>query len=469
MDSSRSPRSWSGSSGARIYSYFHLSANASGRSSPKPWRAGCQSWRLESAPSPSWSPTAARVSWSAPDHRASWAMLSKHLSRALPYAQQWAAPASRSRVTLMMPHKTTRPSSTCSSALAQLGGARRDPGSHGHPGSCRNSGGRGRAGPGGPQPGPSKCHGAGRQPGGDVGLEPALDSGRAAPHRRWRARHPDRGKCGGGHLRQLHGERPPDPDGQGDRPRPGAGASNPGQLPDHRPGDLPGHPGAHGALRAVRPFRHAAHDHPVAGGCGPSAQPAEGPAARRVSGRRPDGVHAGLGHILQPGLHRPRTRARVARLQRAATCLARCGPRVRRPGHERDLDPLADPGPVAARLKLIRRLLVNSLPYCANYVVHVTYTLIDTVILATMTTTVVVGWDGASCRLLSSLFFIPVILSTALLPRLAAAYDGNLKKLQDLTRPALELVMVASLPVAVGAALVSGHSIAVLSGPDCAL
>ena len=119
-------------------------------------------------------------------------------------------------------------------------------------------------------------------------------------------------------------------------------------------------------------------------------------------------------------------------------------------------------------LKLIRRLLANSLPYCANYVVHVTYTWIDTVILATMTTTVVVGWYGASSRLLSSLFFIPVILSTALLPRLAAAYDGNLKKLQDLTRPALELVMVASLPVAVGAALVSGHLIAVLYGPDFA-
>ena len=115
---------------------------------------------------------------------------------------------------------------------------------------------------------------------------------------------------------------------------------------------------------------------------------------------------------------------------------------------------------------LIRRLLVDSLPYCTNYVVHVTYTWIDTAILATMTTTVVVGWYGASGRILSTLFFIPVILSTALLPRLAAAYDGNLKKLQDLTRPVLELVMVASLPATVGAALIAGPLIAALYGQD---
>jgi len=37
-----------------------------------------------------------------------------------------------------------------------------------------------------------------------------------------------------------------------------------------------------------------------------------------------------------------------------------------------------------------------------------------------------------------------------------------------MTRPVLELVMVASLPVAVGAALVSGHLIAILYGPDFA-
>ena len=115
---------------------------------------------------------------------------------------------------------------------------------------------------------------------------------------------------------------------------------------------------------------------------------------------------------------------------------------------------------------LIRRLLVNSLPYCTNYVVHVTYTWIDTVILATMTTTVFVGWYGASSKLLSTLFFVPVILSTALLPRLSAAYDGNLRKLQDMTRPVLELVMVVSLPATAGAALVSGPLIATLYGRD---
>jgi len=109
-------------------------------------------------------------------------------------------------------------------------------------------------------------------------------------------------------------------------------------------------------------------------------------------------------------------------------------------------------------------LAVESLPFSANYIIHSTYLWINAVLLATFTSATVVGWYGVSSRLVTTLYFLPVILSTALLPRLAASFDGRLTALQARARPAVELVIVLGLPVATGAALVGAPLIELIYG-----
>jgi O-antigen/teichoic acid export membrane protein len=110
-------------------------------------------------------------------------------------------------------------------------------------------------------------------------------------------------------------------------------------------------------------------------------------------------------------------------------------------------------------------LAVESLPLFANYVVHTTYLWINVLLLATFTSAAVVGWYGVSSRLVGTLYFLPVIVSTAMLPRFSASFDGRFGALQTRARPTVELILAFSLPIAVGAALVSGELIELIYGP----
>src|SRR4029077_6311807 len=87
------------------------------------------------------------------------------------------------------------------------------------------------------------------------------------------------------------------------------------------------------------------------------------------------------------------------------------------------------------RLRRAADLAPTSLPLFANYLIHNTYTWIASVLLAVMTSAQIVGWYGVSTRLLTTLFFLPPTVSTALLPRLSAAYAGSLTRLLARARP----------------------------------
>jgi O-antigen/teichoic acid export membrane protein len=109
-------------------------------------------------------------------------------------------------------------------------------------------------------------------------------------------------------------------------------------------------------------------------------------------------------------------------------------------------------------------LAVESLPFSANYIIHSTYLWINAVLLATLTSATVVGWYGVSIRLLGTLYFLPVIASTALLPRFSASFDGRLDALQIRARPAVELVTVLGIPIAAGGALIGAPMIQLIYG-----
>lgn len=116
----------------------------------------------------------------------------------------------------------------------------------------------------------------------------------------------------------------------------------------------------------------------------------------------------------------------------------------------------------------IRFLVVGSLPYWTTGLVFTVYLWIDAVMLSAMSPGVVVGWYAGPTKIFATLLFVPAILSTALLPQLSAAFREGAYVLRNAAKPALELVLVLSLPIAAGAALVAQPFIEAIYGPSFA-
>jgi O-antigen/teichoic acid export membrane protein len=110
-------------------------------------------------------------------------------------------------------------------------------------------------------------------------------------------------------------------------------------------------------------------------------------------------------------------------------------------------------------------LLKDSLAYWAFSAFFTLYLWIDSAMLSVMTSPSVVGWYGVPTKVWGALMFVPVILSTALLPRFSIANQQGLEKLREVARPFLELVLVLSLPVSIGLAMVSGPLIKLIWTP----
>ena len=115
----------------------------------------------------------------------------------------------------------------------------------------------------------------------------------------------------------------------------------------------------------------------------------------------------------------------------------------------------------------VRNLVMDSLPYCGFAIFFNFYLWIDSLMLGVMTSVQVVGWYGMPTKLFGTLMFLPVILSTAWLPRLAAAHrQESDEPLSEAARSPLEIVVALSLPVCAGVILLAGPVIHFLYGPD---
>jgi O-antigen/teichoic acid export membrane protein len=109
-------------------------------------------------------------------------------------------------------------------------------------------------------------------------------------------------------------------------------------------------------------------------------------------------------------------------------------------------------------------LVRHSVAYWAFGVFFMVYLWIDTLMLSLMTNPVVVGWYGVPTKLFQSLMFLPVVISTAWLPRLVRAFQDGPEALRRDARAPLEAVLVLSLPIAAGTAVAAGPAIHVLYG-----
>ncbi len=108
----------------------------------------------------------------------------------------------------------------------------------------------------------------------------------------------------------------------------------------------------------------------------------------------------------------------------------------------------------------------GSVPYLGFALFFTFYLWIDSLMLSVMTPPEVLGWYGLPTKLFGTLMFIPVILSTAWLPRLAAAATDGDQALWRVARAPLQIVVALSLPVCVGVVLVASRLISLLYGPD---
>jgi O-antigen/teichoic acid export membrane protein len=116
-------------------------------------------------------------------------------------------------------------------------------------------------------------------------------------------------------------------------------------------------------------------------------------------------------------------------------------------------------------LRQLGRLVAEAAPYGAGEVVAVIYLWVDAMLLALLAPSYVVGWYGAPTRLLGALLFVPVILSTAWLPRLAEQFKYDPRSYRQNGRAAIELTLILGLPIAAGTLMVASRVVGLFYGP----
>jgi O-antigen/teichoic acid export membrane protein len=107
----------------------------------------------------------------------------------------------------------------------------------------------------------------------------------------------------------------------------------------------------------------------------------------------------------------------------------------------------------------------QSIAYWAFGLFGMIYFWIDTIMLSLMTRPEVVGWYGATTNLFQTLMFLPVIVQTAWLPRLVSAFVQSRRNLVETARAPVELILMVSMPIAVGTAIVADPLIHAVYGP----
>ena len=103
---------------------------------------------------------------------------------------------------------------------------------------------------------------------------------------------------------------------------------------------------------------------------------------------------------------------------------------------------------------LIRHLVVGGLPYWSSGLFLSIYVWIDAVMLSLMTSNTEVGWYGAATKLISTLGFLPYIITMAFFPAISHGYRHDRAAMGRLAQVSLRLLVSLGLPVVVGTAVV---------------
>ena len=111
------------------------------------------------------------------------------------------------------------------------------------------------------------------------------------------------------------------------------------------------------------------------------------------------------------------------------------------------------------------RMLRGSAAYWAFGVFFLIYLWIDTVMLSLMTNPQTVGYYGVPTRLFQTMMFLPVMISTAWLPRLVQAFEEDPRHLRRAARQPVEVVLILGLPIGAATIVFAGPVLGFLYGP----
>ncbi len=112
----------------------------------------------------------------------------------------------------------------------------------------------------------------------------------------------------------------------------------------------------------------------------------------------------------------------------------------------------------------LRRVLVGSLSLWVGSVVFTTYLWIDTVILSALAPVEVVGWYNTPTQIFAALLMVPGVIGAAWFPRFARAAGEGARRLREVARPAVQLVVILSVPMSAGLAAVAPSLVWTLYG-----
>lgn len=111
-------------------------------------------------------------------------------------------------------------------------------------------------------------------------------------------------------------------------------------------------------------------------------------------------------------------------------------------------------------------LLKGASPFLVWLIFGEIYVRIDVLMLASMTSESVVGWYGAAFRLYATLLFIPNIFMTTVFPALTRKFSGPDDSASAASRRTLNMMLLVSVPVGFGLALVARPVVALFFGLD---
>ena len=119
---------------------------------------------------------------------------------------------------------------------------------------------------------------------------------------------------------------------------------------------------------------------------------------------------------------------------------------------------------LSVRLKNLKPLIVDGVPYFLWAVFGIIYYRIDAVMLSVMAPDSAVGWYGAAYRFFDILMFIPSIFAQALYPILSRLSKSEMGSMKNTSQKSLEFLLLAGIPISTGLIFFAGPIIQVLFG-----
>jgi O-antigen/teichoic acid export membrane protein len=112
-----------------------------------------------------------------------------------------------------------------------------------------------------------------------------------------------------------------------------------------------------------------------------------------------------------------------------------------------------------------RLIFFGSLPFFVWQAALVVYGQVDSVLLSYLTNDAVVGWYVAAYRVVTMPIFVPTVLMTVVFPALSAA-AGDPTRFNQILRQAVRVVLLTTVPMALGIVLLPDRIVAALHWSD---